>query len=271
MTQQRNPVRAGNDLEGRDQDAPSGIPFNAHLRRIDRHRIIGRIAVDEVPGPGDDLAAQIGRHAIAPQFTLQLTGERQFGTVSEILDPHRQQDIGGRHFVGAKIDRPHAVLLRPDHDLERPWTRTVLAKAHCNPTAPRPAHAEADIFECPFVAALLVVDDEIAVLEADLVQILSVEAGQTEAIEPVEAGQQSILRGVGSGHNGTLRRRRPLARERRRDAGIALGGDARCQRLGGVAGGYRHLAVRRDSYREFGIDQIEAFGTQPSHQQRCAG
>jgi hypothetical protein len=34
--------------------------------------------------------------------------------------------------------------------------------------------------------------------------------------------------------------------------------------------GHRHLAVRRDSHREFGIDQIEAFGTQPSHQKRRA-
>ena len=271
MGEQRDPVRAGNDLEGRDQHAPSGIPFDAHLCRIDRHRIVGGIGVDQVPGAGHELAAEVGRQAVAAQFTLQLAGKRQVGAVGEILDPHRQQDVGGRHFVGTKIDRPHAVLLRPDHHLERPWTRTLLAKAHCNPTAARPAHAEADIFECPFVAALLVVDDEIAVLEADLVEVLPIEASQAEAVEPVEAGQQSVRRRVRRRHRYALGGRGRLAGECRRYAGIALGGDARRQRLCGVAGGHRHLAVRRDSYREFGIDQIEAFGTQPSHQQRCAG
>ena len=38
-----------------------------------------------------------------------------------------------------------------------------------------------------------------------------------------------------------------------------------------VAGGNRHIAVRRDAHRKFGIDQIEALGAQPSHQQRGAG
>ncbi len=48
MGQQRDPVQTGNDLEGRYQDAPSGIPLDVQFRRIDRHRIVGRIAVDDV-------------------------------------------------------------------------------------------------------------------------------------------------------------------------------------------------------------------------------
>ena len=41
--------------------------------------------------------------------------------------------------------------------------------------------------------------------------------------------------------------------------------------VGGIARGDRHLAVRRDPYRQFGIDQIEAFGAQPSHQEPPTG
>src|ERR1700716_2991630 len=37
--------------------------------------------------------------------------------------------------------------------------------------------------------------DEFAFLKADLVEILSVEAGQAQAVEPVEAGQQSVRGG----------------------------------------------------------------------------
>ena len=71
MGEQRDPVRAGNDLEGRDQHAPPGIPFDVHLGRIDRHRIIGRIAVDDVAGAGGELAAEIGRQAVAAEFAFQ--------------------------------------------------------------------------------------------------------------------------------------------------------------------------------------------------------
>src|SRR6266545_524812 len=56
----------------------------------------------------------------------------------------------------------------------------------------------------------------------------------------------------------------PWAGACRRYAGIALGGNAGRQRFGGVAGRYRHLAVRRDSHGELGVDQIEAFSAQPS-------
>ncbi len=43
---------------------------------------------------------------------------------------------------------------------------------------------------------------------------------------------------------------------------VALGGDAGGQRLGGVAGGDGHIAVRRDPHRQFRIDQIEALRAQ---------
>ena len=58
----------------------------------------------------------------------------------------------------------------------------------------RPAKAEADVFEIPFVAALLIVDDEVAVLQTDFVEVLPVKPGQAQAVEPVEAGKQSVRR-----------------------------------------------------------------------------
>ena len=46
----------------------------------------------------------------------------------------------------------------------------------------------------PFVAALLIVDNEVAVLQTDLIEVLPVQPGQAQAVEPVEAGQQSARR-----------------------------------------------------------------------------
>ena len=63
-----------------------------------------------------------------------------------------------------------------------------------NPAAMRAAKAEADVFELPFVATLLIVNNEVAVLQADFVEVLPVQPGQAQAVEPVEAGQQSARR-----------------------------------------------------------------------------
>ena len=153
------------------------------------------------PGAGGDPAAEIGRHAIAPEFALQLARQRQIGAVGEILHPHGEENIGGRHLVGADIDRAHAVGGRPDHDPQRPRLCAFFAEAQRDTAIARAAQAEADIVEGPFVAALLVVDDEIAVLQADLDEVLSVEAGEAEAVEPVEAGEDPALGGV-SGRRG---------------------------------------------------------------------
>jgi hypothetical protein len=134
----------------------------------------------------------------------------------------------------------------------------------------RPAKAEADIVKGPFVAALLIVNDKIAVLQTDLVEVLSVEAGQAQAVEPVETRKQSVLRRLGSSRSGAGWCRRVLARECRRDARVTLGGHAGSERFCRVARGHRHLSVGRDPHREFGVHQIEALGTKPPHQQRGA-
>ena len=112
MGQQRDPVLAGNDLEGRQQHAPPGIPFDAHFRRIDRHRIIRRIAVDDISGAGGNLAAEIGRQAVAAEFTLQFAAQQQIRAIGQVLHSQRQQDIRGRDLVGANIHRSHAVRRR---------------------------------------------------------------------------------------------------------------------------------------------------------------
>src|SRR6476659_3903570 len=70
-----------------------------------------------------------------------------------------------------------------------------------HPAAARPAKAQGNVFEIPFVAALLIVDDQVAVLQTDFVEVLAVEPGQAQAVEPIEAGEQSagltVIRGLG--------------------------------------------------------------------------
>ena len=194
MSQQRDPVGAGNDLEWGDQHTPSGIPFDIHFRRIDPHWVIGRIAVDDSSGAGADLAAEIGWQSVAAQFAFEFAGQRQIRTVGQVLQSQRQQDICRRDLVGANVDRSHAVGGRSDHDAKRPGMATFFAYLQRHPAAARPAKTEADILEIPFVAALLIINDQVSVLQTDFVEVLSIEPGQAQAVEPVEPGKQSAGR-----------------------------------------------------------------------------
>ena len=153
-----------------------------------------------------------------------------------------------------------------------------------HPAATRPAKTEADVLEIPFVAALLIVDDQISVLQADFIEVLSVEPGQAQAVEPVEPGKQATgriaapgSRWRGTGLGGARQWRGSRSRHRcgalcqgRRSARLPLRGDAGGERSFGVTGRDGNVAIRRNAHREFGIDQIEALGTKLPHQQRGA-
>ena len=227
--QQRNPVRTGNDLERCDQHAPSGIPFDIDFRRIDRHWIIGRIAVRDMSRTCGQLTPEIGRQAVTAQFTFQFAGERQIRAVGEVLHPQRQQDIRSRNLVGANIDRSHAVRGRSDHDAQRPGIVAFFTDAQRHPAGARPPKTESDVFEIPFVAALLIVNDKVSVLQTDFVEVLSVQSGQAQTVEPIEAGKQAALGAIGTRwRSGGWGRRRNcagwcyLARKRRRNACLFL-------------------------------------------------
>src|SRR5262249_12578376 len=128
------------------------------------------------------------------ELALQFARQRHISAVSEILDPHGAEDVGGRQLVGLDVDRADAVGGRTDRYLQRPRLGALFAEADRATTAARAAEAQADIFKRPFVAALLVVDEKVAVLQTDLIEVLSVETGEAETVEPVEPGQNTGLR-----------------------------------------------------------------------------
>src|SRR5437879_9595956 len=71
---------------------------------------------------------------------------------------------------------------------------TLFAYAQRHAAAAGPAKTEGDVLEIPFVAALLIVDDQVSVLQTNFIEVLSVESGQAQAVEPIEAGKQSAGR-----------------------------------------------------------------------------
>ena len=149
--------------------------------------------------------------------------------------------------------------------LNHPWPfRIVGREAKDHAALRRPRQADIDPAERPTLAVALVVDDQIAVLEAEFAQIVAVEAGRAEAVDPgqdagdvLQAGAQRSLRHVGVGRLAGRRRRQCRGR----------GGD---RPLVG-AGEHGDAAVGLDAHRHFGADQIEAFRAHLAGQQADAG
>ena len=192
MRERSDAIASRGDLERRDHDAPPGIPIEARIDLIDRHRIIRRGAVDDAALADGEDAAEIGRQAVAADLALDLAAqEHAVGGVGEILQPRGKDQVFGRHLVGRQFDLPHAVLRRADAEPERPGIRTFLTHGHHNAAGRGPSQAEADIVEGNFGLALLVVDQKRAVAQTDLVQALAVQPLGAERIEPVHHRKQS--------------------------------------------------------------------------------
>ena len=97
---------------------------------------------------------------------------------------------------------------------------------------PRAFEAEIDVLKRRALAGALVVDDEAAVLEAELAQIVAVEPGLADAVEPGQQRGDTVGRRRAAAVLGAV-----SARRRRRPDGGA--GSSAPERAG--AGGSRHL------------------------------
>ncbi len=107
--EQRDAIAARYDLERRDHDAASGIPFDVDVGLVDIHWIVRRIEIDDAPRPDRHLAVEIGRQTIAADFAADTPAQRQIGGVMQFLHPQREQDVLHRHLVGLEIDRTNPV------------------------------------------------------------------------------------------------------------------------------------------------------------------
>ena len=152
--------------------------------------------------------------------------------------------------------------------------------------------AQADVLKGPVLAGALVVDGEVAVLQPELFEVMAVEAGFADAVDPGQQRGKNVARAVrsrrldlGGGHG------------RGGDAGARRGGRRSClharvpllprrtQQRGGCgdrhrrgrnrmfvgAGKDRDATILLDPHRHFRADQVEALGAHVAAQQAHSG
>ena len=216
-------------------------------------------------------------------------GQRQIGFELALAHAHGEHEILGRDLLCLDVDDAVALPLTRCHGRAHvPGPLDVFrAQRDGDAAALGPHHAEIDIGERPLLAVALVVDREIAALEADLGEIAAVQAAGVEALDPGQhdgevgnavAGDRGRVRGRRgckgcSGWRGRAERRRAFELRgrrgpRQRRSGIGGRGD---EGTLVAAGKDRDLAVGLDSHRHFRADQAQTFGANAAGQQARAG
>ena len=185
FAQQRDPVAAGNDLQRRHQDAVGRIPIQLDLGMVDIDAAVGAVGVADEAGFGDDPADQAMGHAIGTELAAQARRQRQIGFEIAVVEAGREQKVARRDVAGFELDAARAVARRLDRRRQSPRPLGIArTDGHDDTAAVRPLQAERDVLKIPVLAGARVVDGEIAVLEAQLAQIVAVESGLADAVDP---------------------------------------------------------------------------------------
>ena len=268
MRQQREAVAARLGLERRQQHAARGVPIDIDVDPIDRHRKVGNLSIDNRASVDLHFSCQIRRQAVAADLAAQPSRDRQIDVVMAVRHPHRDHDVLCRDAVGHHVDSANTISLRPDAGAQQPRLLGVGTDAQRKAARTRTAQIHGDVLERPAMSRLLIVDHQRAVFQTDLAEIVTVHPAGAESVDPGQCGGK-ILADCGR------RRRRGQAvtigfrggwqsrRRRRNDRWLARYDGARAG-----AGGNADAAVTLDAHRQFGVDQAEALGAQPSRQQR---
>src|ERR1700728_3052938 len=237
-------------------------------------------------GFSNDLAGQALRQSVGADFPVQACGQRETCHDIPVTKTGRQKKITGGHMTPFELNTARAVPGRLDRRAQSPRPlRIVRPDGQHNAAASWPLETEADIVEDPMLACAFVVNSDIPVLEPELAQIVAVEPGLTDAVDPGQQRGKNIacpalrsmdVRGRHGSHGFPVRWRCS-----RRFFPLLL----RCTKQGrGGRGGYRsgcdrmlvgtredrHAPVLLAAHGHFGTDQIEAFRAHVAAQQAHA-
>ena len=193
-----------------------------------------------------------------------------------VAQPHGQHQIARRHLLRFDIDDAVAAGARRQRRPHQPRpVERFRAHGERNAARLRTRDAQIDVVERPLLAVALVIDGEIAVLEADLAQLAAVEAGGAEAVDPGQERckiRHDVARNCGRcrcAARGAALGDRTGERKLRRQRGLpSRRGDERALVVG--TGENREPAVGLDAHLHLGADQAQPFGAEASGEQAGA-
>src|SRR6516225_4081610 len=184
---------------------------------VDVDAAVGAAGVADEPGFGDDAAGQRMRHPVPADLAAQARRQRQVRIQIAVIEAGGEQKVARRDVAAFEFDHARAVAQRRDRRRQAPWLLGVArADRDHDAAAVRPLETQRNILERPAFASAGVIDGETAVLQAELAQIVAVEPGLADTVDP---GQE---RGEGFGGVAAPRRTRWPWRRRTTAATTAL-------------------------------------------------
>ena len=205
LPQKRDPIAAGKDLKRHGEHAASGIPIDLELGAVDIDAAVGVVAIVDGAGIGDDRPVSDCGTPFGPISPRKLADSGTLISQAAVAEPGRQQQIVGGYLARLQLNAAIAVPGRLDRSRQSPRSlRIIRTHRHDNAAAVRPLDTETDILKRPSLAGARVVDSERTVLQSKFTQVVAIEFGFADAVDP---GQQR-----GDTVAGRPRQRRPSLR-----------------------------------------------------------
>ena len=185
LREQGDAAAAGHHLERHHQRLASPIPIETDLGAVDRNAHERVVEIDHDALLHGHPAVEHVRNAIGTDIGADAPRQRQIDLVLIIAPSHGEHRILGRDFLHLDVDDAVAVLARRHRRAHAPRAFDRLrAERNRDAAALGTRHAEIDIGERPLLAIALVVDGEVAILQADLGEVAPVQAAGVEALDP---------------------------------------------------------------------------------------
>ena len=218
---------------------------------------------DDGPGIRDELTLHHLRRPVRRNLGANTRGQRQVDIEIGCVESQRQQDIARGNLPRLDAYRAHAVGERAHRRTQHPGAFGIIGFEPKNyATLSRPRQAHIDAIKLPLLTAAPVVNNQISIFEAKFAQIVAVETGRAQTVNPSEQAGD-ILR-ASADH---ARRDGPVGRRRLRQC-------RSCDRnrfLVVGAGKHRDTAVGFDAYRQFRAHEVETLRTHLPAEQAIAG
>ncbi len=179
--------------KGTGENAAAGVPVDLELGVVEVDTAVGALAVIEIAGIGGDTSGKRLRDPVRTDHAAQARRHRHIELQSPVAEPGRQQQVVGGNLAGLERDAAVPVVHRLDRCGDPPRTgRIRRTDGDHDAAAVRTLDAQADIFKGPSLAGALVVDGQRAVFQSELAQIVAVEPGLADAVEPRQQGGDAV-------------------------------------------------------------------------------
>src|SRR5579863_3551340 len=114
LSEQREAIAAGHDLERHRKHAVGVIPAELEFGVLNIDAAVGTVGIADIAAVGNDAADQRARHAIRTDFTTHARGKRQRRLQVAVAEMESTNEVAARHLACLDFNAANTIMNRLD-------------------------------------------------------------------------------------------------------------------------------------------------------------